>query len=86
MLRERLLKIETRKPLHMQKTRSTKSPGLPCAINTTSVQIYLCCSFLSQLERKTIIKKIEVKADVVYIYLDKVNGNDSIRLGMRARD
>ncbi|NWZ31159.1 A2ML1 protein, partial [Asarcornis scutulata] len=25
------------------------------------------------LERKTIIKKIEVKADVVYIYLDKLN-------------
>ncbi|NXI63122.1 A2ML1 protein, partial [Anseranas semipalmata] len=25
------------------------------------------------LERKNIIKKIEVKADVVYIYLDKLN-------------
>ncbi|NXL89089.1 A2ML1 protein, partial [Alectura lathami] len=25
------------------------------------------------LERKTIVKKIEVKADVVYIYLDKLN-------------
>ncbi|NWS39558.1 A2ML1 protein, partial [Probosciger aterrimus] len=25
------------------------------------------------LERRTIVKKIEVKADVVYIYLDKLN-------------
>ncbi|NXO51479.1 A2ML1 protein, partial [Aramus guarauna] len=25
------------------------------------------------LERKTIVKKIEVKADVVYIYLEKLN-------------
>lgn len=38
----------------------------------------LCCCFPSQLERRTIVKKIEVKADVVYIYLEKVSGSKNI--------
>lgn len=41
-------------------------------------QISFCYYFLFQLERRTIVKKIEVKADVVYIYLEKVSGNKNI--------
>ncbi|KAI1242123.1 hypothetical protein IHE44_0005640, partial [Lamprotornis superbus] len=61
-----------------------KGPLKPLGTVPHSNQLYTFPSlkcWVPQLENRTIVKKIEVKANVVYIYLEKVSENKSISCG-----